>query len=42
MIQADERWSRGSVKALIGVKEEVPKKDNLKKVSRDTGNGIKG
>jgi len=26
MIQADERWSHGSVKASIGVKEEIPKR----------------
>lgn len=26
MIQADERWSHESVKALIGVKEEIPKR----------------
>ena len=26
MIQVDERWSRGSVKASMRVKEEIPKK----------------
>jgi len=42
MVQADERWSRESVKAFIGVKEEKPsekggRKTELNGIGNDTG-----
>lgn len=42
MIQADERWSRRSVKTFAGVKEEIPKKITWKTESDGSGNAAEG
>jgi len=42
MIQADEHWSRESVKTFIGVKEEIPKRIPEKMESNGIGNDTEG